>query len=98
MKNEDQSSWLLPKAKMKKVAYTLADTLNELDYIFKNVQQTKDRVRKVNDTLRNHWEMPGRQYNDDEFYQQVYAPLFETYGTSGLTSWQELSAIPKRAQ
>lgn len=88
------------EAALKRKAYTLQDTLNEIDNTLATVERMDERVRHLNDTLRRHWSAAGRasDFDDSVFQQQVYQPLFDVYGKVGLIPWSELQTIQKRTR
>jgi len=86
------------KAAFNRRAYTIDDTLREIQTTLSSGDTIANRVERLNDSLRRHWGMPGRQYDDSQFEAKAYRPLVSTYGGVGLISWEELIATPKRRQ
>lgn len=82
------------EAEIMRLAYTLDDTLREIQYTLDNTTGNQERVRKLNDILRRHFYQSTRRYSDDEFKIKVYEPLSDIYGEVGIISWNNLIAIP----
>ncbi|MFH2203104.1 MAG: hypothetical protein ABIJ96_08330 [Elusimicrobiota bacterium] len=87
---------------MRRIAYTFADTANEIATINAAGYSTAETVKRLNEILLRTWRMEMedpkapkmqvyiRRFDDQTFIDKIWQPLDDTYGKVGLYSIEEL--------